>query len=76
MSGKMSGKGEIFNAEKQRRREAEMVRLGEVCSASTSQLRQKDLDNNSGPYPLYGASGLIKKVDFFQLDIHVAPAKA
>ncbi len=70
MSGKMSGKGGIFNAEKQRRREAEKVRLGEVCSASTSQLRQKDLDNNSGPYPLYGASGLIKKVDFFQLDIH------
>ncbi len=48
---------------------AEKVRLWEVCSASTSQLRQKDVENNSGTFPIYGASGLIKNVDFYQIDV-------
>ena len=33
-------------------------------------IAQKDLEENSGDYPIYGASGsgLIKHVDFYRLD--------
>ena len=43
----------------------EMVQLGDVCDAKSSNIAQKDLDNNDGSYPIFGASGLIKYVDFF-----------
>ena len=46
MSGKMSRKGEIFNAEKQRRREAEKVRLGEVCEINMGQSPQSGTYNS------------------------------
>ena len=61
----MATKGSVLT---QRRKGAEKVRLEEVCSASTSQVRQKDLDNNLGPYPIYGASGIIKYIDFYQIE--------
>lgn len=44
----------------------EMVRLGDVCEGKSSNIAQKDLDQNEGEYPIYGASGLIKYVDFFK----------
>ena len=40
------------------------VTLEEVCENRTSNISQKDLKGNEGIYPIYGASGLIKKVDF------------
>lgn len=43
-----------------------MVRLGDVCSKGSSNIAQKDLNEHNGDFPIYGASGLIKKVDFFQ----------
>ena len=43
-----------------------MARLGDVCSKATSSIAQKDLDGRYGEYPIYGASGLIKTVDFYQ----------
>jgi len=43
-----------------------IVTLGDVCSAVSSSIAQKDLTDNDGDYPIYGASGLIKKVDFFK----------
>lgn len=43
-----------------------MARLGDVCSKATSNIAQKDLDGRHGEYPIYGASGLIKTVDFYQ----------
>ena len=42
------------------------VNLGNVCKKETSNLAQKDLENRSGEYPVYGASGYITKVDFYQ----------
>lgn len=41
------------------------VTLGEVCSRGSSNIAQKDLNGNNGKYPIYGASGLIKCVDFY-----------
>ena len=43
-----------------------MAKLGDVCSKATSNIAQKDLDGRHGEYPIYGASGLIKAVDFYQ----------
>lgn len=43
-----------------------MARLGDVCKKGTSNIAQKDLEVYSGRYPIYGASGLITNVDFFQ----------
>lgn len=41
------------------------VTLGEVCSRGSSNIAQKDLNGNDGKYPIYGASGFIKCVDFY-----------
>ena len=43
-----------------------MARLGDVCKKGTSNIAQKDLAEHSGSYPIYGASGFIKNVDFYQ----------
>ena len=43
-----------------------MIQLGEICAKSSSNIAQKDLENCDGVYPIYGASGLIKYVDFYQ----------
>ena len=42
------------------------VNLGDVCSKGSSNIAQKDLDAHTGEYPIYGASGYIKNVDFYQ----------
>ena len=44
------------------------ITLEEVCENRTSNISQKDLKENEGIYPIYGASGLIKKVDFYTQD--------
>ena len=41
------------------------MRLGDVCKKGTSNIAQKDLDARSGCYPIFGASGFIKNVDFY-----------
>lgn len=43
-----------------------MVRLGDVCKKASSNIAQKDLEGRDGEYPIYGASGFIKQVDFYQ----------
>jgi len=44
----------------------EMVRLGDVSTGKVTNIAQKDLSDNEGEYPIYGASGLIKHVDFYR----------
>ncbi len=41
------------------------VTLGDVCKKASSNIAQKDLNGNEGEYPIYGASGYIKKVNFY-----------
>lgn len=43
-----------------------MIHLGDICTKASSNIAQKDLENCDGAYPIYGASGLIKYVDFYQ----------
>ena len=42
-----------------------MPKLSDVCIKGTSNVAQKDLDARNGAYPIYGASGFIKNVDFY-----------
>jgi len=42
-----------------------MARLGDICTKASSPVAQKEIENCDGIYPIYGASGLIKKVDFY-----------
>ena len=44
------------------------VTLGEVCSKGSSNIAQKDIEQNNGEYAIYGASGYIKNVDFYHQD--------
>ncbi len=37
----------------------------DICTKGSSQIAQKDLEGLTGDYPIYGASGLIKNVDFY-----------
>jgi type I restriction enzyme, S subunit len=43
----------------------EMKTLGEVCERDSSNVSQNQLNNEEGPYPIFGASGLIKNVSFY-----------
>ena len=42
------------------------VKLEDVCERGTSSLMQKDITNESGPYPVYGASGRIGGLSSYQ----------
>ena len=41
------------------------MKLSDVCTKGTSNIAQKDLNTRNGEYPIYGASGFIKNVDFY-----------
>jgi len=43
-----------------------MVTLSDVCSSESSNIAQKDLSDDSGVYPIYGASGFIRNVNFYK----------
>lgn len=43
-----------------------MTKLGDVCHKAASNIAQKDLSGHDGIYPIYGASGFIQNVDFYQ----------
>jgi len=45
-----------------------MARLGDYCTNASSNIKQSDLEKRDGIYPIYGASGLIKCVDFYVQD--------
>lgn len=45
-----------------------MARLEDFCIAASSNIRQSDLETLEGDYPIYGASGFIKNVNFYMQD--------
>ena len=44
------------------------VKLEDVCERGSSNLKQSDIVDASGDYPIYGASGYISNVDFYHQD--------
>ena len=45
-----------------------IVRLGDVCEKGSSNIAQNEITDNNGEYPIYGAAGFIKNVDFYKQD--------
>jgi type I restriction enzyme, S subunit len=43
----------------------ELKSIGDVCVSGSSNISQNKLMNDEGEYPIYGASGMIKKVSFY-----------
>ena len=43
-------------------------RIKDICDKGSSNVAQKDLEGHDGEYPIYGASGFIKNVDFYHQD--------
>lgn len=43
----------------------EILTIGDVCERGSSNVSQNQLENNTGDYPIFGASGLIKNVNFY-----------
>ena len=41
------------------------VKLGQVSTGFTKNIAQKELEDNNGCYPIYGASGYIKDIDYY-----------
>ncbi len=46
----------------------EYKKLNEVCDKGASNIVISKLTDNNGDYPLYGASGLVKYIDFYHQD--------
>jgi len=46
----------------------ELKTIGDVCVSASSNVSQNKLANDEGDYPIFGASGLIKKVSFYHRD--------
>ncbi|MBP6386745.1 MAG: restriction endonuclease subunit S, partial [Pseudarcicella sp.] len=44
----------------------EMKKLGEVCEKKSSNISANKIEENFGEYIIYGASGILKKVDFYE----------
>jgi type I restriction enzyme S subunit len=44
------------------------VKLGDVCECASSNLKQSDVLNKNGDFPIYGAAGYIGNVDFYHQD--------
>ena len=44
------------------------VKLEDVCERGSSNLKQSDIIDATGDYPIYGASGYIGNVDFYHQD--------
>lgn len=43
-------------------------KLGEVCEKGSSNISINKLEGNTGDYPLFGASGFVKNIDFYHQD--------
>ena len=41
------------------------VRIKDICDKGSSSLKQKDVEGNDGKYPVYGASGIIGKINTY-----------
>ena len=43
----------------------QIKKLGDICQKASSNVSQNQLINETGPYPIFGASGFIKNVSFY-----------
>ena len=43
-------------------------KISDVCKKASSSIVLNRIENNTGDYPLYGASGYVKSIDFYHMD--------
>ena len=48
------------------------VKLGDVCERGTSNLKLSDVSEKNGEFSVFGASGYIGSVDFYQQGIRMS----
>lgn len=48
--------------------EFKSLKIASICEPFASDLLINKLENNNGDYPLYGATGLVKGIDFYRMD--------
>ena len=41
------------------------VQVQDICTKGSSNIAQNKIEDNNGDYPLYGASGFLKCIDFY-----------
>ena len=58
----------MANIKKLKENTVKLVKLEDVCYNGSSSLSQKDIIMLEGKYPVYGASGLIKYINFYKYD--------
>ena len=46
----------------------QIKKLSEICKKASSNISQNQLVDNYGDYPIYGAGGFLKKVNFYHQD--------
>ena len=46
----------------------EFCKLGDVCLYKSSQLAENKLMDNTGIYPIYGAKGIVKYINFYEME--------
>lgn len=46
----------------------EVKTLAEVCTSKNSNIVLSSIENNTGKYPIYGAKGLLKTIDFYTIE--------
>lgn len=56
----------IFDKMSDKKNSEKVIKLKDICKKESSPIVQKDLDENNGAYPIYGAGGFIKNVDFYK----------
>lgn len=42
--------------------------LAEVCTSKNSNIVLSSIENNTGKYPIYGAKGFLKTIDFYTIE--------
>ena len=53
----------------------EVKKLGEISIKKSSNISANKIENNFGEYVIYGASGVLKKVDFYKnYQLCIAPS--
>jgi type I restriction enzyme S subunit len=50
------------------RKDWEIKTIADVCKSASSNVSQNTLEENNGDYPIFGASGIIKNVNFYHRD--------
>src|SRR5690606_19047275 len=44
------------------------IKIEEVCEKQSSNISANKIEDNSGEFPIYGATGFLKNIDFYEIE--------